>query len=526
MTSPDRAPSRRSLILRATALAISLFLLAAGGGDTLGLLASYTSLAQTGPEPDLLPVPRAECGPGAREETGIQGRVSRADHDSGLAAQGLQCNTELVGQHTQEKAGVDGTIVGSVGGYKVHRYVDDLGNECAYYDTSLLPPTNAGDGNLGVRVLDMNDPENPKLSMVLDTGAMVSPHESLIVSQSRGLLIAVAGNLAQAVLPGIVDIYDLNGPLGCSVPILLSSTPLGILGHESGLSPDGNTFYATSFSTGTVTALDISDPMLPDVLGIIDAEAHGMSVSEDGTRGYLAIDPAYIPTRATRSDFGMLTVDLTQFQNREPNPVATEVSYLQWTGGSIPQSTVPLTIDGHPYVLESDEFGPGASRLIDMSDELNPFVASNIRLEVHQDDIRAANPSMEDDPGVDTPFAFAQDYTGHFCNVPTRTDPKIVACGMSISGLRIFNIEDPCEPYEVAYFTAPVQTRAFPEGSNWAYSMPTFAPERHEVWYSEAYTGFYNVKLTNGVWPDDIGEPNDEPHIPCNEREDWTGSDE
>ena len=516
-----RSPSTRTAV-KASALAMSLFLLAAGGGDTVGLIASFVTGADVNEEPPLLAVPRAECGPDAREETGIQGRVSRADHESGLAAQGLRCNTELVGQHTQEKAGIDGSILGSVAGYKVHRYVDDQGNECAYYDTSLLPPANAGDANLGVRVLDMEDPSDPTLSMILTSPAMTFPHESLVVNERRGLLIAVAGNLAQAVLPGVVDIYDLNGPLGCAAPVLLSSTPLGIVGHESGISPDGNTFYATSFSMGTVTVLDISDPVLPVPLGTIDAEAHGMSVSEDGTRGYLAIDPAYLPTRALRSDFGMLTVDLTQFQNREPDPVAEEISWLQWDGVSIPQSTIPITVDGHPYVLESDEFGPGASRLIDISDEENPFVASNIRLEVHQADIRDADPSIEDDPGVDTPFQFAQDYTGHYCNVPTRDDPKIVAGGMSISGLRIFNIEDPCEPREVAYFTAPVQPRAFPEGSNWAYSMPTFAPERQEVWYSESYTGFYNVRLTNDVWPEDIGAPNEEPHVPCNEREGWS----
>ncbi|MFT5222054.1 MAG: hypothetical protein ACI867_000351 [Glaciecola sp.] len=491
------------------ALTLTLLLFGFGGGDTV-LLAQSAAGPQRAPEPELLPVPRAECGPGARPETGIQGRVSRADHESGLAAQGLQCNVELVGQHTQEK-GADGTIVGSVAGYKVHRYIDEQGNECAFYDTSLLPPANAGDGNLGVRVLDMSDPENPELSMVLTTGAMVSPHESLIVSETRGLLIAVAGNLSQAVLPGIVDIYDLNGPLGCLVPVLVSMTPLGILGHESGLSPDGNTFYATSYSTGTVTALDISNPALPVFLGIIEAEAHGMSVSADGTRGYIAID-------SNAGNYGFMIVDLTEYQNREPSPEAPVISFIDWTGISIPQSTIPLTIDGHQYVLESDEFGPGASRLIDISDEENPFVASNIRLEVHQQDIRDANPSIEDDPGVNTPFQFAQDYTGHYCNVPTRTDPKIVACGMSVSGLRIFNIEDPCEPYEVAYFTAPVQTKVFPEGSNWAYSMPTFASERQEIWYSESYTGFYAVKLTNDTWPDDIGEPNDEPHVPCDLR--------
>lgn len=467
---------------------------AAAAMAVLMLVTTLSATADTPAEPPLLPVPRAECGPGARPETGIQGRVSRADHESGLAAQGLRCNTELVGQHTQEKAGQSGTIVGSVGGYKVWRYVDSLGNECGYYDTSLLPPTNVGDANIGVRVLDMNDPTKPRLTTILATGAMASPHESLVLNQKRGLLVAVAGNLSQAVLPGIVDIYDLEGPLGCQFPVLRSSTPLGIWGHESGFSQDGNTFYATSFSTTTITALDITDPSVPVLLGVIPAKTHGMSLSADGTRAYLA--------RNSSSANGFVILDVSQFQNRTPDPVATEISHLRWSGMSTPQATIPITIGGKPYVIESDEFGPGASRIIDISDETKPFIVSNLRLQVHQSDFRAANPSMEQDPGVDTPFAFAQDYTGHFCNVPTLVDPKIVACGMSVSGLRVFNIEDPYNPREVAYFTAPVQTRAWPEGSNWAYSQPTFAPERKEIWYSESYTGFYAVRLTNDAWPD------------------------
>ena len=453
-------------------------------------------------EPVLRAVPRAVCGPGARPETGIQGRISRADHVSGLAAKGLQCNAELVGKHTQEKAGVDGTIVGTVGGYKVQRYKDSKGNECAYYDTSLLPPSNVGDGNLGVRVLDMNDPKNPRLSMILTTPAMSFPHESLVLSQKRGLLMAVAGNLAQAVVPGIVDLYDLEGPLGCSVPVLKSSTPVGIFGHESGLAPDGMTFYSASFSTKTIVALDISNPALPQVLGLIPVNSHGLSISADGRRAYVAKDAAYVAADGNTGGFGLGIYDLSDFQDRKPNPVGREIASLSWKGISIPQSTVPITIKGKPYVLESDEFGPGAARLIDISDDRHPFVISNLRLQVHQADIRKANPSMEDDPGVNTPFAFAQDYTGHFCNVPTLVDPPIVACGMAVSGLRIFNIQDPYHPFEAAYFTAPVQKRVFPEGSNWAYSMPAFAPERKEVWYSEAYTGFYAVKITNGAWPD------------------------
>jgi hypothetical protein len=515
MVARNIASCRTPRVRVAIAVTATVVLVASGSAPATGAASTQprAQLSAVPAEPVQQAVPRAVCGPNARQETGIQGRISRADHVSGLAAKGLQCNAELVGKHTQEKAGVDGTIVGTVGGYKVQRYKDKQGNECAYYDTSLLPPTNAGDGNLGVRVLDMNDPKNPKLTMILDSVAMVSPHESLVLSQKRGLLMAVAGNLAQAVLPGIVDIYDVDGQLGCSVPILKSSTTLGIFGHESGLAPDGNTFYSASFSTKTIIPLDISNPSLPVLLGSMSVNSHGLSISQDGTRAYVAKDAAYVSADGDPGGFGLGIYDVSDFQKRKPNPVGREVSSLTWKSMSIPQMTLPITIKGKPFLLESDEFGPGAARLIDISDDKHPFVISNLRLQVHQADIRKANPSMEDDPGVNTPFAFAQDYTGHFCNVPTLVDPPIVACGMAVSGLRIFNIQDPYHPFEAAYFTAPVQKRAFPEGSNWAYSQPTFAPERKEVWYSEAYTGFYAVKITNGAWPDARAAPS-APRIP------------
>jgi len=458
-------------------------------------------------EPPLAPVPRAVCGPGSRPTPAdeLDGRISRHDHDDGAAALGFQCNAVLVGKHTQEKAGQSGTIVGSVGGYKVIRYVDKYGNECAYYDTSLLPPANVPDGNLGVRVLDMHDPTHPALSTILASPAMSFPHESLVLSQKRGLLMAVAGNLSQTVLPGEVDIYDLNATpgLGCKQPLLLSSTPLGIYGHESGISPDGNTFYASSLSNETVTALDISDPRVPKLIvhqqGVA---AHGIYISPDGNTAYVA---------RGQNNNGFEIYDVSSIQNREPNPRMKFISKLTWNQMSVPQMAMPFTSHGKLYILESDEFlrngtdRTGAARIIDISDPKNPFVVSNLRLEVHMEANRV-NGQLQDDPGTtangNNPFDFAQDYTSHFCNVPTRVDPPIAACGMSISGLRVFNIQDVYHPREVAYFTAPVQKRVFPEGSNWAYSQPTFAPERKEIWYTEAYTGFYAVRLTNGAWPD------------------------
>jgi hypothetical protein len=119
---------------------------------------------------------------------------------------------------------------------------------------------------------------------------------------------------------------------------------------------------------------------------------------------------------------------------------------------------------------------------------------SNIRLAVHQPENR---PELANDPGASSPL---QGYAGHYCNVPQRNEPGIVACSMIASGLRIFDIRDPYAPKEIAYYVAP-NTRSNTAGppSNYAMSSPTFVPERNEVWYTDGNSGFYNVRLSN--WP-------------------------
>jgi hypothetical protein len=72
---------------------------------------------------------------------------------------------------------------------------------------------------------------------------------------------------------------------------------------------------------------------------------------------------------------------------------------------------------------------------------------------------------------------------------------------MILSGLRVFDIRDPYHPVEIAYFNAPVQERSVLDPSSYAMSSPAFVPERREIWYSDGFSGFYNVRLTNGAWP-------------------------
>jgi hypothetical protein len=449
-----------------------------------------------------LTTPKAVCGPGSRPETGIQARVSVEDHVSGRAAQGYTCNTELVGSYIAAP-----TPRGTVGGFKVERYIDAAGHECAFYDATLLWPTQYPDGLSGVNVLDMTDHAKPVLTTTLLTPAMQTPHESLVLSKD-GLLVAVAGTAAM--YPGVMDIWDASAD--CRKPAFKSTTPVAPFGHESGISPDGKTYYVGSPGTPTVTAVDISDPMVPKPLGVMPYYSHGMSISADGNRAYMAcIGPsgsarAFSNGQITQvpdpdNERAMVIVDVSEFQARKPGAQGHEISRLTWSPMSIPQNAIPFTSKGKPYVLEIDEYGQqtevGAARIIDISDETKPFVVSNLRLEVHDPANFAA---QANDPGAT--FA-GQGYAGHYCALPTGKDPSIVACSMILSGLRVFDIRDVAHPREVAYFNAPIPPRdvAFPTpASNYAMSSPAFVPERREIWYTDVYSGFYVVKVTNDAW--------------------------
>src|SRR3954463_10701921 len=166
--------------------------------------------------PPLKATPRAQCGPGSKPEPGIQGRVPE-----GSATQGLWCNATLLGHQ------------GTSGGFKVLRYVDAAGHECAFYDTALLFPLNAFNLNssgVGVAVLDMSDPAHPKQTDTLTQPPMLSPHESLNLNDKRGLLAAVSGN--PGTYPGLVSVYDAHAD--CRHPVETFTGLDARLGHESG----------------------------------------------------------------------------------------------------------------------------------------------------------------------------------------------------------------------------------------------------------------------------------------------------
>ncbi len=479
---------RRSLVLGATgtlvAAGAALAAFPAGGPGVLAYRATHRLPLANAAGISVPPsTPRARCGPGSAPETGRQGRVPLADYTSGRAALGYTCNA------------VQAAHIGSTGGFKTFRYVDRTGRVCAFYDGTLLYPTSIVHGETGgTHVLDMSDPTRPVETARLVTPAMDSPHESLALSQARGLLAAGMGSPATA--PGIVDVYDVSQD--CRHPLLQSSTPLGILGHESGFSPDGRTLWISTTAQAGVTAIDVSNPLVPSILWHSTAFTfHGMNLNNDGTRLY----------GSDLGNSGLTILDVSQVQRRVASPVVTEVSHLTWPEVSIPQNTIPVTIKGHKYLVEFDEYARtvtsytaddavGAARIISIDNDRKPRVVSSLRLEVNQPAARATD--QQNDPGAQYGV---QGYAAHYCGVPRETDPGIVACSFILSGLRVFNISDPLHPRETAYFNKPAPNLLPLASGSYAMSAPSFDLPSHQVWFADGDSGFYAVTLTNGAWP-------------------------
>ena len=429
------------------------------------------------------PTPGTPCGKGSLPEQ-TQGRAPTSDLASGRFAKGYTCNATEISH------------LGASGGYRVERYVDKAGHECAYWDSTLLFPTSMPDEGAegpGVYVMDMSNAAHPVHTDTLRTPAMLSPHESLRLNQKRGLL--VADMATPATDPAFIDVYDVTAD--CRHPALQSSAPVGVLGHEGGFSPDGKTYWVASLYAHTLAAVDLSNPRIPSLLWLShDYQSHGVSISNDGNTLYMA-EAGY-----NDSDFHGLTVlDVSQVQKRVMSPNVTMISRLSWPNVSTPQNATPFVSKGHQYLLETDEFGGdaaiGAARIISIDNVKKPVIVSNLRLAVNEPKIQ---PSIQGDPGNDQVF---QGYQGHYCSLPSRLDPTVIACSFIMSGLRVFDIADVRHPREIAYFNKPIVPGSVPNqpkrAGAFAMSAPAYDEKTGDIWYTDGNRGFSVIRLTGAA---------------------------
>ena len=455
-----------------------LFALGQGEGQTPNTVPTMTR-----DEPPFEATPRADCKAGSKTEPDIQGRVPAGSADG----EGFHCNVSLLAHQ------------GNSGGFKVLRYTDTKGRECAYYDTALLFPLNvfkvSPQDSTGVVVLDMTDPAKPEQTDTLTELPMLSPHESLVLNAKRGLIAAVLGN--PSTYPGLVSIYDASQD--CRHPVLQSSSAVARIGHESGFSPDGNTFYATATAYNSITAIDMTDPKNIHPIWQGNITSHGMSVSDDGNRAYLA-DPGG----------EMVTLDVSEIQARKANPQAKEISRLTWKAASIPQNAIPFTRDGKPYILEFDEYTAGTTgggrrrrrrrrahhrhrRRDPAEGRLQPAPAGQPARRPRGGGRTTPAPSAPCRATPPTTAASRRARTRR--SSPARSSPP--ACASSTS------------PTSPSRRRSPTSSRRRSRASrtarcprNYAMSQPVVVAERNEIWYSDGTSGFYVLRLDKDVVPD------------------------
>ncbi|HVE24318.1 MAG TPA: hypothetical protein VNC22_02895 [Sporichthya sp.] len=374
-------------------------------------------------------VPRAACGPRSTPETGLQGQVPLADRQSGRSKQGYSCNLELLGRYQGE-----GTT-----------WVNPQYAHCAYNATSFF-----GLGRKkseGVQVLDVSDPRHPKLTANLTSPAMLTgTWESLKVNEARGLLAGVSVGPAIGTLA--FDVYDIKAD--CAHPKLLNTfasadftAPATTLNHEGAWSPDGNTYWATGVAGGSITAIDVSDPAKPSIEAVsgIGYANHGFSFSLDGRLMYLT----------TAFPAGVVVLDVGDVQTRKFNPQIRELGRITWGGpATVGQHTIPVSWNLKPYLITVDEFAGEDIHIIDSYDPKRLRVVRQLQLEVNRPENAAA-------VNADVAHNGLFGYDAHYCAVDRTSNPTALACGFFNSGIRVFDIRDPRNPHEIAYFNPPAQ---------------------------------------------------------------------
>jgi hypothetical protein len=500
-----------SALLGISCLALSAF--AAGGGPVAGVGVP-------------LSVPRAACGPGDHPESALQGQVPAYLRAAGF--KGFNCNLQLIGQSKGDGAN-----------WQTTEFKDSAGHICGYHGTAF---TTANRTHVGVPVIDVTNASAPTPNGYLTTTSMLDPWESLKVNERRQLLAADNGHNGGG--GPEVDIYDISAD--CRFPQLLASVPVGtaggggtvspVVGHEGAWAPDGLTYYGGDLRTngGQYYAVDTTNPRAPTLIttwrpGV--SNVHGLSITDDGNRGYFVAlgtsgGIAGLTNPAIPADNGLLIYDTSQIQARVPNPQVPLISKLLWKDGSGAQHTIPVKIGGKPYVIFVDEAGSGGfaslaqataacaagmppfpmARIIDISDETNPAIVSRLTLEIHA--AKACPMVLPDVVGLST-FT----YGSHYCSVDNKRNATTLACGYFSSGIRVFDIRDPLQPKEIAYYNPAGVTIASPGsnhvraggwvagGPDWCSAQVHLDAARGTLWTTCQDNGLLVLKFTNGVWP-------------------------
>jgi hypothetical protein len=358
----------------------------------------------------------------------------------------------------------------------------------------------------------------------LDARPMWDPWESLKVNVPRKLLAAVQADSGSGEQPGFA-VYDISN---CRAPVLKSSVNLSapVKGHAGQFAPDGRTYYGTHIGSSTY-AIDLDKPETPTLLGVWPGQngvglPHDVSLNSGGDRLYTAQPGGLARPGEPQRQNGLVISDVGNFQARRPDGSPRVVGSVFWKDGAVAQMTERVQIKGRPYLVFTDEAGAGGiadgakaacaqnlppfgfARIIDIADETNPRVVSQLMLDVH-------DPSNCSAVQLDTGFSDLFGYSSHYCTADNAENAEYLACSYFEAGVRVFDIRDPYRPKEIAYYKPPARSAMLAGSSNssirrhgkrtadWASSNIHWHRSGDELhlWFTSHENGFQIVRFTN-----------------------------
>jgi hypothetical protein len=308
----------------------------------------------------------------------------------------------------------------------------------------------------GIMVVDISDPANLEVVHEMGPPSEANPGESsreLRVWQSQEILVVLHTNcsplihVCQPQNRNLFRFYDVSGDKGAEPELIVE---LHRDTHEFFLWEDPfDPEYALVFGGSAGRQMQVWDisPVLdgqePVTLwegdhGYSSGGAHSLSVSNDGTTGFLALLTG-----------GFAAVDFSDFPNRVENPeprhITPDDARPTWPGAGA-HSAVKLW--GKDWVYVSDEvygeaaraLGPhgcpwGWARMVDITDPEAPSVEAEYRLEENDEDFCF----------MDTPRPF----TSFSAHNPTQT-PNIVFSSWHSGGMQAIDVSDPANPTQLA----------------------------------------------------------------------------
>ena len=460
------------------------------------------------------------CGRNDLQEGAIQGDVPKADQDSGRAQRGYNCGLSLLGYVGLGKNGRPNNNANLA--WAGHcAYISSAAGVSVVPQQAPTPPPGAG-----VAVVSVAANGLPTYVATLRNPGTVATSETLnAVTTPQGRSILVVGQYGNDAFskPKPMDIYDVSNP-DCSKFKHLGTYywPANI--HNLTISHDGRYVFATlpvqavdisglwdnDAKTGVVYLGNLEEAMggpsfavgpLVDIAGVVTSQLPSAAhpFGPDSHEAWPSADgkTLYIGGQTPMGDIFTI-VDIRGWLARKGKPRI--ISQIASRGHSIRTAG----IDGKPYVLHSDESvfdaaygclpqdatpfaGPAQPWLTDISDPAHPRTVVQFGLEINKPKFCAYQLDAKENDSV------------HYHDVDNPDDTTFVMASMWNAGIRIFDVRDPKEPVEVAYFNPGDVDPSPAVDLDHAWGHIRWLPQSGQLWFATADGGFWVARLESQV---------------------------